>query len=233
MMKYMLKSGIGALALLALVSCGSDNQPASLTDELVGTLRGALAQRQSLRKGQVVVQAADQVTRAQADESTFPLIRITSGNTGVKATAGALERNGDTLTYLMASDAGVYMRGGMMTGTRGTGSDLMSLALPHRSVAAIVKAGQHQRVHRYLNAENRLFKVAFTCSTTLGGAKTLTQLGRSYRVRTAVESCQGTMQDKAVSFQNTYDMDARGQVWKSRQWISPASGYVVIEQLKP
>lgn len=222
------KSVVGALALLVLVSCGSDDQPETLTDELVDTLRGVLAQRRDLRRGKTQPQAADQLTRAQVDQSNIPLIRLTAVNTKTKATAGGLQRNGDTMTYLMASDAGIYMRGGLMVGTRGTGTDLMSVDMPYRSVAAIANAGDYKRIHRYLNAENRLVKVPFNCFTKMDGSETITQAGRSYTTRQVVETCQGP----DVWFQNRYEMDARGQVWQSRQWISPTSGYFVIEQLK-
>ena len=159
----------------------------------------------------------------------MPLIRVTLGETNSQATAAELARNGDTGTYLMATSQAVYLRGGLMTGTRGLGFDLMSAALPYRSVKALARSAGHQRVHRYLNGENQLEKQLFTCSVSVGAPAKITVLQTSYTVRRVVETCASD----SHSFTNTYDMSPRtGQVWQSRQWVGPTADYMRIEQLK-
>lgn len=210
---------------MILASCGSEGQEPELTEQLVGALKTAVSQRQ--QRG--APQAAAQVTRAQVEQSTVPLLRLTIGEDNSQATAAALAQNGDTETYLMGTGQAVYLRGGLLTGTRGLGYDLMSLDMPYRSINAAVGKGSYQRVHRYLNNENTLYKQSFTCSAQTVGSGTLNQLDRSYAVRHVTETCEGG----DIRFQNTYDLDRKsGQVWRSRQWVGPTAGYGVIEQLK-
>lgn len=223
-MKNIMKS-LSCGALLLLASCGSEGQAPDLTEQLVGTLKTSLQQR----KTSAAPQAAAGVTRAQADQSSVPLVRLTIGEQNTQATAAALAQNGDTATYLMATGQAIYLRGGLITGTRGLGYDLMSLDMPYRSINAAVGKGSYQRVHRYLNSEGALYKQAFECSAESVGTRTLNQLDRSYAVRQITETCEGG----ETRFQNTYDIDQRtGQVWQSRQWVGPTAGYGLIEQLK-
>lgn len=213
-------------AAFALASCGSEGNAPDLSDQLLATAKGTFEQR----KNKTAPQAAAAVTRAQAEQSTVPLIRLTVGATGSQATAAELARNGDTATYFMGTGQAIYLRGGLMTGTRGLGYDLMSLDMPYRSVAAALKGGNYTRVHRYLNSENKTVKRSAICSMQVTGTKTLTQLDRQYKVRQVVETCQGS----EMSFVNTYALDARSnQVWQSRQWVGPVAEHAFIEQLKP
>lgn len=224
MMKILSKTAVSLACMIGLVACGSEGQKPELSDQLVGSLKTTLEQR----KNRGAPQAAAAVTRAQADQSTVPLLRLTIGETNSQATAAELARNGDTGTYLMASGQALYMRGGIVTGTRGTGYDLMSLDMPYRSIQAAI-GNSYQRVHRYLDAQGILVKRTFQCSAQVTGTKVRLQLERSYNVRTVVETCQ----NDSLSFQNTYDLDrSSDQVWWSRQWVGPGAGYGVIEQLK-
>jgi hypothetical protein len=222
--KYM-KSIVLPLVLVGLVACGSEGQKPELTDQLIGSLKTTMNQRKTSK----TPQAAALLTRAQVEQSTVPLLRLTVGKTNSQATAAELARNGDTATYLMGTGQAVYIRGGLLTGTRGLGYDLMSLEMPFRSINAAVGKGAYQRVHRYLNSEGKLVKRSFSCSAQLMGVGTLKQLDRSYAVRMVVENCL----NDTVKFQNNYDLDrASGKVWRSRQWVGPLAGYSLIEQLK-
>lgn len=209
-----------------LIGCGSKGNAPALTDQLVATVKSTIQQR----KASNAPQAAAAVTRAQVEQSTVPLLRLTIGETGSQATAAELARNGDTATYFMGTGQAIYLRGGLMTGTRGLGYDLMSLDMPFRSVADALKGGSYTRVHRYLDSENRITKPTANCSMRVESTQTLTQLERQYQVRHVVETCSGD----GVSFQNTYDLDARTtQVWRSSQWVGPVAEHALIEQLKP
>ena len=225
-MKSVFKSSGLFAAALMLASCGSESNTPDLVDQLVATAKSTLEQR----KNRNAPQAAAAVTRAQVEQSTVPLIRLTVGATGSQATAAELARNGDTATYLMGTGQAIYLRGGLMTGTRGLGYDLMALDMPYRSVAEALKGGSYTRVHRYLDNENKTLVWSATCSMQITGTKTLTQLERQYKVRQVVETCQGA----EMSFVNTYDLDVRSkQVWQSRQWVGPVAEHARIEQLKP
>ena len=136
-MKSVFKSSGLFAAALMLASCGSESNTPDLVDQLVATAKSTLEQR----KNRNAPQAAASVTRAQVEQSTVPLIRLTVGATGSQATAAELARNGDTATYFMGTGQAIYLRGGLMTGTRGLGYDLMSLDMPYRSVAAALKGG--------------------------------------------------------------------------------------------
>lgn len=213
-------------AAFVLAGCGSEGNAPELTDQLVATAKNTFQQRKAAN----APQAAAAVTRAQVEQSAVPLLRLTIGATGSQATAAELARNGDTATYFMGTGQAIYLRGGLMTGTRGLGYDLMSLDMPYRSVAAALKGGNYTRVHRYLDSENRTVKLTANCSMRVERTQTLTQLERQYKVRHVVETCAGD----GVSFQNTYDLDVRSnQVWQSRQWVGPVAEHALIEQLKP
>lgn len=218
------RAAVLMVASLILAACaGSENREKPISNRVIEI---AQAQRAAKKiKGQP--QAALQITRAQVDATEFSLIRITNDTSGSVATAGLVEINRGTQSYILATSQAIYLKGGFVTGTRGLGVDLMSAAVPS-TVSAAVKAGSYTRVHRYLTADNKLVPFSYACTMVLGPATKIIQLERSYNVRIAQENCSGD----GVSFSNSYAMAANGQVWQSSQWIGPEAGKLKIEQLK-
>lgn len=211
--------------LLAVTSCTNNDLQKPLSAQLFETLQGEIAKRRA--QGQP--QAANQITRAQLDGVTVPLVRLTIQNNGSAATAEAVASNNGNLTYLMASGQTLYLNNGVLVGTRGTGNDLMSVGIPQTDMRAAVKAGQYPRVHRYLNTEGQLVRVVASCSASMGPPASVTVVEKRHAIRRVTEVCDVAGGER---FTNLYDLDPKsGQVWRSSQWVGANAGHMMIEQL--
>lgn len=138
-----------------------------------------------------------------------------SGTTQVMAMDG---ENGGTRTYMTSNSQALIFRGGMLVGTRGLGHDL-SVAEVSPS-AALIHAGQSgraQRVMRYFSGDGKERPLNLDCT-----------VGPGPKPGVIVEDCIG----RSVRFQNSY-LRGPGGFAVSRQWVSPALGYVTIQTLRP
>ncbi len=131
-------------------------------------------------------------------------------------------RNGATTTWLSPDGVGVYTRGGgMVSGTRGLGFDLMASDI-NGPLAIVTGQGQGtaQRVHHYLDGENSQITVKFAC-TYSGGNGVVT------------EQCTSDHDDSGqpadLKFTNSYWLDANQRIVKSKQWIGTRNGYITLE----
>ncbi|MCP5091735.1 MAG: YjbF family lipoprotein [Gammaproteobacteria bacterium] len=212
---------------LGLAGCGSDNQTPALSDHLLSAAKTLTAKKGAPDPGRA---AAARLTRAQVETSTRPLIRLSLEEDGTVATAAKAAENRSTASYFMATGQAVYLKDGLLTGTRGLGNDLMSLDVSPATLPAALSAGHSARTYRYLDPEGQIYPLNITCTLSAGPARTLIQVGRSYGVTPVSETCQGG----GESFTNLYQINlGSGQIWQSVQWVGPIVGRMKIEILTP
>ena len=208
-----------------LAACTNNDRQKPISAQLVETLRGEIAKRRA--SGQP--QAANQITRAQLDAVSVPLVRLTILRNGSAATAEAVAENNGTVTYLMATGQTIYLNNGVLMGTRGTGQDLMAVGLPTTQMLEAADGGPYTRVHRYLNDQGQLETVSATCTATPGPRGSVTVVEQRHSIRRVTENCTA---DDIAPFTNLYDIDPKsGRVWRSSQWVGPEAGHMLLEQL--
>ena len=122
-------------------------------------------------------------------------------------------RDGVTI-YASKDGSQVFLRNGILIGTRGFGRDLMSADAP--SPASLRAGGAHQRSYYDLDGTDTTIRHVFKCTVERDTAG-------SNGVAEACTADIGTIR-------NEYWFDSAGSVSKSRQWVSQGVGYAAVER---
>lgn len=114
----------------------------------------------------------------------------------------------------------VFLRDGVLVGTRGLVADLMSAAAP--SVATLVQGpATHERTYYYLDGNDTIYPLRYDCVVSAAGEGA--RAGAAYAL---VEACKG----ESGQFVNKFWIAGDLTVTKSRQWIGSGVGYADISQ---
>ena len=180
-----------AAAILGLAGCGS---PA-----LVKVMSG-LAGTSSLSTAQ--------------PKAGAPQIWLTLVSRGVKFPMALLSVRDGVAIYASKDGAQVFLRNGILIGTRGLGLDLMSADAP---TAAALRAGAaHPRSYYDLDGTDTTIRHLFTCKVERDAAD----------ANAVAEACVADI----GTIRNQYWFDSAGSVSKSRQWVSQGVGYAAVER---
>jgi hypothetical protein len=212
-------------ALAALAACGNQ------TDQ--GVFLKKVSSGELKKSGQAGAASPEQIAaavQASLDGTDLPVALAVIEGRNATAILTRIEQNGDYDTWGTPDRRTVTTRGGIVTATRGLGNDLMS-SNTGTSLAMISrrKSGSTTRVMRHLDGENKTVELVLDCQYAKAGSKQLTagEL-KNVAVTQMTENCSSG----ATSFSNLYMVDGRGRPLQSRQWLSPTSGYIVIQLLR-
>ena len=181
----------GLAAVLTLAACGS---PALM---------------------KAVSSAAGSTNSASAQPAVgAPQIWLTLVSRGVKFPMSQLAVRDGVAIYASKDGSQVFLRNGILVGTRGFGLDLMSADAP---TAATLRAGAaHQRSYYDLDGTDTTIRHVFTCTVERDAAA-----GNAI-----TEACTADI----GTIRNQYWFDSAGSVSKSRQWVSQGVGYAAVER---
>lgn len=175
------------------------------------------------------VNLASLVTRAQLDQVDTPLLAARLTGPGTLATMVPVGRNGPVVTWRSADEVSISLNQGVLVATRGLGQDLMAADVS--DVLGILKSASTQdrytRVHSYLDGEYQAQLFGLSCQVNSTTAERLEIIEHTYQTTRIEESCFSD----GMRFSNTYWVGRKGTVWKTRQWVSPALGYMETELL--
>ncbi len=211
-------AGLGGLALLA--ACGTGRS------ELTPLFSGLITSYTSPAEPQPDVRGM--LTRQLLSTSDAPLLLIEAPRLASTATLRITGRNGPYTTWTTGDARSFTFRGGVLSATRGLGDDLSSA--DNTAAAARVaarNAGDAPRTQYYLDAENQIYAVRFNCTFQNAGRETIEIVERLHPTVRLRETCR----NEGLAIQNDYWVGSDGMVWKSRQWVGPAIGYIVTERL--
>jgi hypothetical protein len=218
-MKPILKCVLALSSILLLASCGSETQsPARLAIQSIGSLMQG--------RNDAAPQGPDQLlTRDVIDRVVVPYAMVGIERRGAYASMTLAGSNGRNESWVTSDGAGIYLRNGLLTGTKGLGADLLTADLGNLEGNLDASSGAHQRVHRMLDGEGRIVITRYSCQSRAAGPETIEIIGKAYATQLVVEECSGT--DGA--FENRYWIGrADGVMWKSRQWVSDKVGHVIV-----
>ena len=119
----------------------------------------------------------------------------------------------DVEIWAVSDGPQVFIKDGMIIGTRGFGPDLMSAQAP--SLATIQALRDHSRVYNELDGTDRLITQSFTCSVETS-SNTATQL-------TLDEVCRNA----ETVLRNRFVFDGNSNLQASKQWISTDGGFAI------
>lgn len=162
---------------------------------------------------------------AQAPQPVGPeRLRVTLPQRGASATLAPVARNGDVTVWQTRDGITLSFRDGLLIGTRGLGDDLMSADV--EGTRAMLRAPAtdlyHLHVRTYLGGEDQTLYRRYHCRET---GRADSDPGMAGETRRIEMTCAGP--DGALT--NIYWIDPSGGIVRSRQWISPAVGYMEAE----
>lgn len=175
-----------------------------------------------------VADPRDQLTRAAIDARPQPLLLAelpSLGTVGLMTPDGS--RDGVT-TWHQGNAAAVTLRDGVLIATRGLGFDLMS-ADASATISALqgAKSGPYPRLASYLDGENRTVMRGLSCTMAPPRPEAIVSFGLTFQTRRFDETCHLA----GNRIENSYWLEADGTMRRSRQWVGPQVGMLVIEKL--
>lgn len=153
-------------------------------------------------------------------------LRVTLSESGAQAVLGPVSRSGEVIVWQTLDGITLAFRGGMLTGTRGLGDDLMSADVS--GDVAMLRGdgvtGYHPHIRSYLDGEDQIVFRSYQCHRVTQAQDTKPDGTNLRRIEMRCISPQD-------SFTNFYWLDGAGSVTRSRQWVSPQIGYMETESI--
>lgn len=140
-----------------------------------------------------------------------------------------LTQDDGTEVWVTGNNIALYMRDGLLTGSRGLGGDLLAADVSQTFQRIKSRnSGDAKRVHTELNGDSKATLKEFQCNVS--APKRWVDPKTTARTKLALveEGCRGDN----MSFRNFYWVEPKsGHILKSRQWVSPALGYITLKFL--
>ena len=198
-------------AALILASCGNVQNDDSVTAQVRARLE---ARKQAAAAVPDIAALRAQLTPEVIAQIGGPILIVQTPSRDAVAVLNRVGNNNGVETFLTPDGVAISLRDGMVIATRGLGFDLMTADVAEPLLALKGLGSTAVRIHRYLDGENQIVAKSFTCAYAVTG---------SLRV---AETCTSSLD----SFENSYVLDASGNIVSSRQWVSPQIGVVLIER---
>lgn len=176
-----------------------------------------------------------ELTRALLDKQTQAYIEVVIENRDAKAylTRSLSRRDGSPgaiEVWRTQDNVSVALRSGMVVATRGLGGGLLSASVPAAEGVAGPAHGGARRYAVRANGNGQAM-LNMACSLHDLGPAPVEIVEVSHPARHLQERCAGA----GGAVVNDYWVDSRpgrNQVWQSRQWAGPETGYLRIRQLR-
>lgn len=229
--------------VLALSACGNDPNSGTGTRAAFGMVKAVSAQ--ILGKIGITIGGNDgeDAPTTPPPSASNPMVlvaealRATDGKVmiailesrNVVAIMGVAETNHGYETWEAADRRSLVLKGGMLTASRGLGDDLMS----SRSDASIAmirsrQEGHTTRSYNFLTGMGQISSFDVQCEIIKGSKDHVAAGEIDVDTLTFAEICG----EEPQKIQNLYWVDAKGNIVKSRQWLSSEVGYVLFQHLR-
>ena len=158
-----------------------------------------------------------------------PLIQVRPQNGNATYYILGLIDNGPYRTYATGTRQTMTLRQGVITATRGLGSDLMASDVTQLlELLRTQRSGPARRVMQYLDGEDVTRDLVLACDVSVGATVRVAAGEIDQTGRRMTEACTAG----PISFRNTYVVDSAGQVIQSEQWLSPGAGSALFQVLR-
>jgi hypothetical protein len=203
-MKYIATAAL----ILALTGCGDGVSPVA---------KSLVSQVSDLSKPDIYGQLLPALTPEQIAEFNFPLLYIDVPSRRSEGLMRLFGDNAGVQTWIGATGTSIYLKDGLILGSRGYGDDLSIAARPTwAELKQFANSGEtYTASYQHWSPQETLVTQNFSC--------TAKQRGKGIN-----ESCISPQK----SFQNTYEMDSSGDFLAAQQWVSDGIGVVKLRRLK-
>lgn len=175
------------------------------------------------------------LTRAAVEKSGAAMIRTRLVEENVRPVLSAAAQHGPYVTYVSRLGQSLTLRGSLITGTRGLGYDLLSVATgPNDPVTRAIPLqnwpAQVTRTYRFPGRGPGGVARTVTCTYQPGEPREIEIVEVVHSGIQVAEHCAGD----GVSFTNYHLADRHtGFVWRSIQWLGPDQGAIDLEVIEP
>ena len=167
------------------------------------------------------------LTREKIDGSGLPVLFVEL-NSGQNGTLTPYPGHGVELTWLGADGATIAFKQGVLIASRGMGDDLMGSETLIPSWSKIYDVSNYKRRLIYLDGDNKTYSLTFDCQIKKMEQKEKIKIWDLYfKVQPFEEECFS----KERRITNTYYIDNRAIVRKSKQYHGPTIGYITTERI--
>lgn len=221
---------MGVVAALMVAGCTNTRQDINV----LSVAQTLIDSREAARQGDQ--QIPENIVQSQVDlalkSESGPLALIRFDKTNSVAVLRQIETNGPYRTWSTwgtQERRSISTRDGVITSTRGLGSDLMSSDV--RGLLRMVTGledGIASQVLRHLDGENQIVETRADCAFTPGNRDAFTSGGLSLQVTRVDVFCK----TDAGSFQNAYKVGGNGRIVMARQWLGAGIGYATLQMLR-
>ena len=229
----MFKRGIGALLMAGvLVGCSSEGESESFSRQVFGSLKEAVAARGEGPRQKTVVTPEMLAQTTTAALQVNPEVR--GGSDFLRRVAARNDSSRGTVEIWNSSDnAQVFLRNGVVVGTRGIGGDIIA-ADANVTVRALQNRSGASGVRTYIISDGDVTTTEYQlrCDLQDMGAENISVVNLVFRTDHIRENCVGGPAGDTVISNDYWVQQATGLVRKSRQWMGPKIGYFEFVLLK-
>lgn len=221
------------IAAAFLVACTSENTNQQNLAKLIGgTLKQGVDSQRAGRQPKVVV------TPKMLSETTVAALQVNPEIAGGSDFLRRVASRSDSLPgqveiWKSSDNALVFLRNGVVVGTRGVGADIIS-ADAALTVRALKNRASASGLREYIVSDGDVTttRMRFRCTINAVGSEKITVVNQAFDAIHMRETCiGGAVGDLRI--ENDYWVQANtGLVRKSRQWVGPVSGYFELVLLK-
>ena len=212
------------LGLTTLTSCSNSPDLTKGEIEIIPLIRDAV---QAQTTPENFVDARKLVTRDKIDAAGMEVlfVELESGKNGT-----SIKYPGKNIgeVWLGVDGTTLTFKNGHLIATRGLGEDLMSSEGTFPSFHLISGSAEYFKTQSWLSEDNQTKSLNYSCTSTVENARTkITIFDKTFWVQRVLETCI----DGDSKIRNEYFFERNGVVRRSRQFHSPALGYIFVERL--
>lgn len=158
-------------------------------------------------------------------EFNQPIVGISLEKENKQATLVALGNYKNKLTWVSSNGISLSFIDGILISTRGFSEDL--IASQNKTIAALFKnsSSVYKKKYRYLDGQNRYSDITFNCSINSKLNIEIKMVDLILETTKFREHCKSKNSRHINEF---YVLPGTGIVLKSKQWISPSNGSILI-----
>ena len=166
------------------------------------------------------------LSRAFLDSLPLPALEAVLEDRDASAYMDPLQIKGNVTVWYTTDLSQLVTRNGLVTGTRGLGSDLVSSDYVQTLSAIAAGGGTAQRRLNLTNDLDQSIQVSLACQIKDVGPETLEIVEVTFATRHLRETCTYS----GGTIENDYWVDSGDstKVWKSRQWLGPETGWIKL-----
>jgi hypothetical protein len=224
--------GVGLIAGL-LAACSSDTSKGDSLVRVIGTsLKGIVQARRAGPPQRVVVTPEDYA------KITVPLLQVNpvtlGGSDFLQRAATRRDSNLGTVEIWKSSDnAQVFLRNGVVVGTRGIGRDIIAADASMTVKALRSRQGQSGiRTFTVSDGDVTSTNYQYRCDIRNLGSESIYIANQRLKTIHLQENCKGGPAEAKMLSNDYWIQPSTGLIRKSRQWMGPAAGYFDILLLK-